>query len=414
MRLHTVSLVLLALWMPVQVAGEQQASPPAAPREVSGNERIAWDQVASSIEELGELTFYSYVDGFRELLDNVRCASEPDPIVGFECSARLPRMAPGIRTIFLVAVRGPGMPGDRSIGLTVLLRPRTADGPSLPNRFPIDDAAGRIVSDLVDVRALSALPDGRALAGEESGRIHTIDADGIKTAIDLRSIDRSDAPLRLLALAVAPDFARSRSIFVAYHTGRGLRLARLTESNGLLVNRAIIRENLSVPAEASVAMSFGPDAKLYVAIPGRVLRLNVDGTPSDARSSEVFAESVAQPVDMAWSFDENVLWVLGSAGDLRSIAGGTASGRALASYRLADDDATAMALLPRPADGGQLMIAKRSTMDLLLWRASSSGGLDRETKFNHNIGEVVAMARETGNTLWIATRSSVYRLTIPH
>ena len=269
-----------------------------SPIEVWGHERLGWDQAEADAAGLAELTFTSSVDGYRELLEDVRCAPLLDRF-GFGCSSRLPRMAVGPHTIQLSAARGPTEISGLSDPLMVVFRSRTLESASVSNSARLAGLldAEQLVGALVEVADIAALPDGTVLIGEERGRIlATRPGESPAIAVDLRTLDRSLERVVLLALAVAPDFLESHAIFAAYTARGGLRLVRFTEANGILLNQAVLRESLPIAlASPRAALAVGPDNKMYLAVADQVLRLNLDGsTPEDGPASGVFAAGVLQ------------------------------------------------------------------------------------------------------------------------
>ena len=100
-------------------------SPQPAPGtdQITGNERLGWDQVAATATELATFHYLIYVDGAASIeLPGVTCASPPGPL-GFLCSARLPTMSPGAHTLALSSFidAGARLESDRSLPLNVIL-----------------------------------------------------------------------------------------------------------------------------------------------------------------------------------------------------------------------------------------------------------------------------------------------------
>ena len=307
------------------------------PAVISGHERLAWNQLADSAVELAAYEFQARIDGARvETVENVRCASEAQ-VRGFECSASIPTLDPGLHTIELAA-RRQGLPqGPWSEPLRVSRQSAvTASAPSQSGVLTVDGARLESVplAAPLDISSLAPLPDGRVLVGDRGGRILMIDGDRVAEWADLRVMTRGEEP-ELLAIAAHRDFAVNRSIVVAYVVRSGMRVAKLTGLTGALVSHEVVREGLPIDRRhAAAAIGIGPDRKIYVATSGengssdphagKVLRMNVDGsTPSDGWPAPVFAEGIARPVALSWSSDERTLWVIGVGSD------GTASASAI-------------------------------------------------------------------------------------
>ena len=146
------------------------------------------------------------------------------------------------------------------------------------------------------------LPDGRMLVTERPGRVRYVSAIGALSA-PLQGAPEVVAQSQggLLDIALAPDFASSKLIYLSY-------FAKLPGGEGIVVARAKLTEtaleNLQVIFRARPAKNgelnlgarllFGPDGKLYVTIGdrfsprevaqdlgsdlGKTLRLNPDGS----------------------------------------------------------------------------------------------------------------------------------------
>lgn len=147
--------------------------------------------------------------------------------------------------------------------------------------------------------AIAIAPDGRIFLTERAGRIRVI-RDGRLEAQPYFIVP--DVAHRgeggLLGLALHPDFARTRFLYV-YHTygsgGRLLnRVVRLIERNGrAAVDRIILEGIPGAPVHDGGRIKFGPDGKLYIGtgdagdddqaqnratLAGKILRVNDDGS----------------------------------------------------------------------------------------------------------------------------------------
>jgi hypothetical protein len=70
--------------------------------QITGRERLGWDQPASDAAELASLRYAIYVDGTRVELTSVSCAATATS-VGFACSTALPPLSAGAHTLALAA-----------------------------------------------------------------------------------------------------------------------------------------------------------------------------------------------------------------------------------------------------------------------------------------------------------------------
>jgi len=185
------------------------------------------------------------------------------------------------------------------------------------------------VSGLDRPSSLAALPDGRLLIAEHGGRIRIADGGQLREASALElSVTEGDDDGGV-SIAVAPDFAANRYVYVSYATrdNAGLRIgrvARYREVAGTLGEPAVVLEGL--PAEAGAPlMKVGPDGTLFVTAParnareaadlssleGKVLRFDAAGaTPANnpLRFSPVFSSGYTGRVDLDWHPTTRELW----------------------------------------------------------------------------------------------------------
>ena len=66
--------------------------PPGNVEQITGNERIGWQQQASSAAELSTFRYNIYVDNAANEIQDVSCAAAGG---AFACSGKLPSMSPG-------------------------------------------------------------------------------------------------------------------------------------------------------------------------------------------------------------------------------------------------------------------------------------------------------------------------------
>jgi glucose/arabinose dehydrogenase len=173
--------------------------------------------------------------------------------------------------------------------------------------------------------ALAFAPDGRIFVTERAGRIRVVKDGALQPEpwMTLQVAEVSEAGL--MGLAIDPNFADNRFVYVAYtyRSGGGLvnRLARLREdpASGKGVADKVLIDN--VPGAGNHdggRVKFGPDGKLYWtmgdaqnmalaqnrgSLNGKILRLNSDGSvPTDNPfpNSYVYSFGHRNPQGLAW------------------------------------------------------------------------------------------------------------------
>jgi len=174
--------------------------------------------------------------------------------------------------------------------------------------------------------AIDFAPDGRIFLTERPGRIRIARDGQLQTApwMTLEVADVSEAGL--LGLALDPQFAQNRFVYVAYTyrsaTGRLVnRLVRLRDDPATgrgTLDRVLMDEVAGAPNHDGGRVRFGPDGRLYWTMGdaqqqdlaqdraspnGKILRLNADGTiPGDnpLPNSPVYSVGHRNPQGLSW------------------------------------------------------------------------------------------------------------------
>ena len=328
-------------------------TPPSGSETINGTERIGWDQRAADTVELAAIGYVLYVDGTRTPLTAVTCATDASA-AGFACSTRLPALSRGSHTLQLASfvTDGTVLESERSASLSVTVAPQTnaalkarstATSPSsqiwngtlIETRDHVTLRLELVVEGLGEPTDLAFAPDGRLLIAERAGTIRILprgtgpfgNADAGRTSVPDPALsladDAGDDETAILALALDPQFDRTRFVFAIYtapaRSGEAMfTLARFRESSNTLGDRIVLLDGVRAASPSpAAALRFGADGKLYAAfddggdprrsgdrasLNGKIVRLNPDGTTPDdqAGSTPVYSEGYRSPGGIDW------------------------------------------------------------------------------------------------------------------
>jgi glucose/arabinose dehydrogenase len=208
-------------------------------------------------------------------------------------------------------------------------RPSTEPSSPTPTR---DDRAGppRVVGTVA--RHLSVpwgigfLPDGTAIVTErDTGRVLAVE-DGRVDQIGLIEAAAPQGESGLLGVAVSPDFAEDRTIFLYVTTVEDNRIVRTTYRNGRLGSPEVILDGIPNGfIHDGGRLQFGPDGYLYAStgetgapelapdrdsLGGKILRITPDGDPAPGNpdpSSPIWSLGHRNVQGLAFDDDDN-LW----------------------------------------------------------------------------------------------------------
>jgi glucose/arabinose dehydrogenase len=338
--------IAVLLMLALGASACQKKSPPADTPDgvptISGGERLGWDQVAGDSAEVRRFRYAIYVDGVRSEIADTSCAPTAGSN-GFACTGRLPPMAPGQHTLELATFLvdgGSTLESARSAGLRVnvisstigihtdTLRSGDAGTTADGVRLHLDVVVGGL-DEAVDI---AFAPGGRLFIAERAGTLRVVESGGGEAT-------RSTLDGDVLALAVDPDFERSRFVYVAQVSREkpaesdappAVSVSRYREVNGTLGERMVLVQGVPArPQRPSAALGVGPDGKLYIAfddggstrhaedtasLNGKLLRLNRDGTTPEDQSdgARVQASGYRSPRGFDWSAG-GVMWIADGA-----------------------------------------------------------------------------------------------------
>ena len=257
---------------------------------------LGWDQPAPNANELAAYTYVLYVDGVAVVLTNATCGALSGESQNAACSSPLPALQPGQRTLELgtrVTWDGVVRESARSAPLVVTVAGSASSGfaslaaappsGSRPTEVRGPDGTPYVIetvaSGLDRPSALARLPDGRLLIAERRGRVRIADAGVL---LDTPALELTDAATEAgegWSLAVAPDFAATRHVYVSFVArdaggARVGRVVRFREVGGMLGEPAVLVDGLPVGAARRVFES-GPTVRCMSA-----RRPTLPGTPT--------------------------------------------------------------------------------------------------------------------------------------
>ena len=445
--------ILLLAGLPLLAACEKKSPPPTPTpggggvETIRGTERLGWDQRAGDAAELAAFRYAIYVDGARSVVADSSCGTSAGAN-GFSCSGRLPAMAAGSHTIEMATFV--------LDGTTVLESPRSA-----PLRVNVSSAIASTVADalrrgvggktrdgvpLRPVVLIDALHEPSDIAVAPDGRLFVAERDGLFRVFDEGRREQRTSRLEasIVALALDPQFEANHRVYAievadGANGDRAFAVTRYREVNATLGERATLLH--AVPArqpEASGALGFGPDGRLFVmfddggnersasdpaSLNGKLLRLNTDGTTPDdqAGGSPVQSDGFRAPRGLDWSAD-GILWVAEGTSD----SPGRLAGLVVASRRTHRSQVNSTYALPKetdPADAvvyrgdlfpefrGNLLIGTRDGILRIRFDPRLPARVLSTEKLLEGIGPVHALAMAPGGAIYVCAETEVVKIT---
>jgi len=438
--------ILITLF--VAACGSSTPPPPSTgtgggAETITGRERIGWDQPASDTTELETFGYAIYVDNSRSDITDTSCAGTAGA-AGFSCSGKLPPMSSGAHTLEISTfstVNTDSGESSRSAPLQVVVSAALISDAASALDWqsgevdPTQDGVRLRVDKLVDSldRPTDAAfsDDGRLFIAEESGRIRIVSAGQMQSAPALALAAEDGPPPTILAIAFDPDFQTTRFVFVLHTAqsanGPAIYLSRYRELRGTLAQRAVLFQFAAVSTgDASAAMRFGPDRKLYLAVggagsEGRVFRLNPDGTmPADqAGSTPAIAGGVVAARGLAWDVRNAILWIVDDDSALAHLSGMSlttppvrANVRARRDLRLGAGSAVFYAANAIPEMKNNALIASREGYILRIRFAEDDPTTvkDSERLLDNRVGPIRVVMVGPDGGIYFCTDSALGRL----
>lgn len=315
--------------------GPPSPGPTTPPLQITGRERLGWDQRASSATELATFGYKIYIDGASSGLQGVQCSQVRGPS-GYPCDVQLPPLSPGAHSLALSAflVSNPVYESSRSAPLEVFVTTGavrvTADGrPVYSAADGTTLGADLTATGLREPTDIAVASDGRVMVAERAGRIVVFEGAPLRPSAALFVPEVTTAGRGgLLALVADPEFYETGLVFAAYTTTAGFEVARFRIVGNQLGERMVLVHDVEPSfLEPAASLRFGSDGRLFVALDdaadadragdpgsfnGKVLRLNPDGTtPADQEGgSPVYAMNVNIPRGLDWNSQGNTTWIL--------------------------------------------------------------------------------------------------------
>jgi glucose/arabinose dehydrogenase len=326
-------------------AASSTPQPPAdvpgtiAPIDITGTEKIAWDQPADDANQLARYQYIGYVDGVPQLLTDAMCDGSATTGL-FPCIAGIPPMSAGLHQLQLAAQETDGLQrlGGPSAPLSVNLiaiklssaSQRTSRAGTTSDGIPL--VVETLAIGLTAPSALGTAPDGRVFIAERNGRILVWENGQLLPgpAFELADIVQT-SETGLVGLALHRAFQTNGRVFIAYtardsEDGFVNRVVRVRDVRSSFGQAAVILEDRVRAAPLRPPrIGFGPDGTVYVTFPandrptaesfasysGKILRINEDGTtPRDnPGATPIIATADGMPGGFDWQPSAGHLWL---------------------------------------------------------------------------------------------------------
>lgn len=189
----------------------------------------------------------------------------------------------------------PATPGAPSSAATSGGAAAPASSP-VPTASPVEVSAQTVVDGLDSPWAVAFLPDGGALVTERDPARVQLVRDGRTTEVGRIEAARPAGEGGLLGIALSPDFATDRRVFLYYTAETDNRVESFRYADGRLTDGRVILSGITKNTTHNGGrLAFGPDGYLYIgtgdaqnrsapqdraALNGKILRITADGRPA--------------------------------------------------------------------------------------------------------------------------------------
>jgi glucose/arabinose dehydrogenase len=328
--------------------GNTPSNPPGSSSgaiNVTGTEKIGWNQAPDSSGSVARYQYLGYVDGVSQVLANAACGSTTAADGTFLCTASLPKMTAGLHSLTLAAQQTSGSQLISGQSAPIQLNVATSTAamasaivPQAPLTVTTFDGLPLVVQTLATglkaPSAIVAAPDGRVFITGRDGKILVWQSGKILSSPAFQLSDAAQtSDVGLIGMSLDPAFASNGLVFVAYTArdqrgGFVHRVLRLRDSSSVFGQALTILEEqavftplhpprIRVAADHTVYITLPaddqPTAQSYGSYLGKLLRINQDGTTpqSNQPPSPIISSGQAVVGGFDWQPVTGRLWLTG-------------------------------------------------------------------------------------------------------